>query len=188
MSGIVTLPSGRRLARLSVDQYHEMIAADILHSGDRLELLDGLLVEKPLKSPRQVTTRVMLLQHLFKLPCDGFHIGADAPITMDVVDSEPEPAISIVRGAIGDYRTAHPTPADVLLVIDVVDSPHDQSNAARYAAAGIARYLYVDVAGETMTLHEQPSADGYEKIADVESVDVVVDDAIVGTFAASDVF
>ena len=34
------------LARLSVSQYHQMIAAGVLLDGDRLELFEGVLVDR----------------------------------------------------------------------------------------------------------------------------------------------
>ena len=44
----VVLPNGSVLHRLSVTDYHRMIDAGILQDGDEIELLDGLLVEKPM--------------------------------------------------------------------------------------------------------------------------------------------
>lgn len=54
------IPDDLMLRRISVLEYHEMIRAGILQSGDPVELLEGWLVEKMSKSPvhRIVTQRV----------------------------------------------------------------------------------------------------------------------------------
>jgi hypothetical protein len=42
------------IMRLSVEQYHRMMEAGILWSGDPVELLEGWLVIKMSKNPRHV--------------------------------------------------------------------------------------------------------------------------------------
>lgn len=186
----VVLESGRRLARLTVDQYHDLIAAGILGSDSRIELLDGLLVEKMPKSPLRTAVLKLILRRLGELPSDGFHLAQEAPVTLHSQDSEPEPDVAIIRGQITDYLAAHPTPTDVLLLIEVANTSlrKDLRNAARYAVAGIERYLVVDVVAETFTLHEQPTAEGYRDARTVEEVAIGVDGDVIGTLSRTDAF
>jgi hypothetical protein len=47
----LTLPPPESCYRLTVEQYHEMAAAGILTTADRVELIEGLLVSKARISP-----------------------------------------------------------------------------------------------------------------------------------------
>ncbi len=48
-------------------------------------------------------------------------LQCQSPLTI-AFDGEPEPDVAIVKTREDDYASAHPTPADTLLVIAVADS------------------------------------------------------------------
>jgi Uma2 family endonuclease len=62
--------------------------------------------------------------------------------------SEPEPDIAVVRIDANEYGDRHPTPDDILWIIEVADSTvlSDRQQKARvYARARIADYWILDV-------------------------------------------
>jgi Uma2 family endonuclease len=74
---------------------------------------------------------------------DRATLQSQAPITLPP-NSEPEPDFAIVQNRFDDYLSAHPKPADVLLVMEVADSSlnYDQDvKIPLYAKAGISDYL-----------------------------------------------
>ena len=182
--------SGRNLARLTLDQYHGLVAAGVLDASSRMELLDGLLVEKMPKSPLHTAIATRFLQILYGLKLPNTFIGSERPITLTSENSEPESDIAIIRGSNDDFLTDHPTAADVLLLIEIANTSlrKDQRNVPRFAAAGVPRLVVVDVVAETMTLHEQPTAEGYGRVESVDAFDILMDGRSLGTIHAADVF
>ena len=57
----------------------------------------------------------------------GWNVGKEDPVAL--IDSEPEPDVSILRGEILDYSKENPTAGNVALVIEVADSSlrHDRT-------------------------------------------------------------
>lgn len=70
----------------SVAQYHEMIAAGILGEGERIELLEGGVLQMSPKGPRHVFAVQALLARLTPMLPAGWHARCQDPITL--LDSE----------------------------------------------------------------------------------------------------
>jgi Uma2 family endonuclease len=125
--------------RLSVEQYHQMLRSGILHTEDRVELLEGWLVDKMTKHPpHRVATR-LTRGVLEKLVPAGWYVDSQEPVT--TIDSEPEPDVCVVRGAPRDYVDRHPGPRDVGMLVEVADESllRDRGIKKRlYARAQIA--------------------------------------------------
>src|SRR4051794_9081741 len=75
--------------RLSVEQYHAMIEAGILHSGEPVELLEGWLVPKMTKHPPHIFATQTLRDLLPPLVAPGWFVNDQEPVTTE--ESEPEP-------------------------------------------------------------------------------------------------
>ena len=85
--------------RLTVAEYHEMIRTNILTTDDRVELLDGYLVNKmPQNTPHSCTID-RLTEDLNRLKPAGWRVRIQLPVTL--ANSEPEPDGAVVRGARG---------------------------------------------------------------------------------------
>lgn len=124
----------------TIEDYYRMAETGILRRDDRVELIRGEIVRM---APIGITHagRVDILNFEF-----GRAVGDDAivrvqnPIRLEAQNSEPEPDISLLRPKRDFYTSAHPTPADVLLVIEVADSSLSYDRAVKiplYAEAGI---------------------------------------------------
>jgi hypothetical protein len=156
-----------RIARITVDQYHRMIETGILHDGDPIELIDGLLVCKDRsalgedqmtigKRHRKVVTRFIDLAQLVR--SHGALLFIQCPIAIGP-HHEPEPDCCIVGGTADDYDDRHPEPRDVFCVIEVADSSlaYDRTTKLQtYAQAGILQYVLVNLADMQVEVYEQP--------------------------------
>ena len=155
------------LARLNVDQYHSMLDAGILHEGDPIELLDGLLVYKdrsargegPMTIGKRHRAAVDLLAGLdAKVKPHGCYVMKQGPVTLPA-SHEPEPDGLVVRGQTRDYLDRHPGPADVFCVIEVADSSLDLDRTNKlqiYAAAAIPQYVIVNLIDLRIEVFESP--------------------------------
>jgi Uma2 family endonuclease len=144
--------------RFTVDEYHQMIRTGILLDGEPIELLEGWMVKKMSHgTPHDSGMDAFegLLPTL--LPADWF-MRCQRAVTLS--DSEPEPDYAIVRGPRNRYRDAHPTPADIGLVIEfsVTSLRIDRTGKGRiYARAGIPMYWVVNVVDKVIEVYTQPS-------------------------------
>src|SRR5215471_17641330 len=75
--------------RFTVDQYHRMIAAGVFTPNDRVELLEGWIVDKMPQHPSHAAAISVLQARLVPLLPPGWIVRVQSPITLP--DSEPEP-------------------------------------------------------------------------------------------------
>lgn len=146
--------------RLTVEQYRAMIRAGELTEDDPVELLEGILVFKmPKNTPHSVATGLARREVERLLP-EGWHFRPQEPITLE--DGEPEPDGAVVRGAIEDYATEHPSPAAVGLVIEVADSSLARDRGIKlrsYARAGIVGYWIINLIDRQVETYGEPDPD-----------------------------
>jgi Uma2 family endonuclease len=177
--------------RLSVAQYHQMIAAGILTEDDAVELLEGWLVTKMPKSPRHRLITRLVREALERILPDGWFVESQEPLTM--TDSEPEPDVVIVRGSPRDYADHHPAPADIGLVVEVADSTlaRDRTVKARlYASAGIPVYWLLNINDEAGRLEVYSDPAAYQQrqtytVSDI--VPVALNNEMIGTLALNEI-
>ncbi len=149
--------------RLSVEQYHLMVEAGILHSGDPVELIHGWLVHKIRKTPRHSVATHLLYDIFEALNLGGWHIATQDAVTLS--DSEPEPDGSLIRGDFTDYHSRHPGPEEVALVVEVADGtlPRDRDiRKPLYAAARIPVYWIVNLKDGQLEIFTDPTGPGAE--------------------------
>ena len=153
--------------RLNVDDYHRMAEAGILGEDDRVELIDGDLIDMaPIGQDHAAT--VNGLNHLLVMACgDRAIVSVQNPARLDRF-SEPQPDVTLFRPRADNYRTgARPGPADVLLLVEVADSSLRYDRAVKlplYARAGIGEVWIVDLRRRVVDVHRTPVGDGYATV------------------------
>ncbi|NJN57019.1 MAG: Uma2 family endonuclease [Leptolyngbyaceae cyanobacterium SL_5_9] len=149
----------------SVDEYHRMIETGILTEGDRVELLEGQIVEINPQLPPHVATTQRACRYLDRLLEDIAYVRMQLPITLSP-KSEPEPDIAVVRIDSNEYGDRHPTPADIYLIVEVADSTllnDRQQKALIYAKARILDYWILDVNARRVYVFREPTQAGYQQ-------------------------
>ena len=146
------------IARFSVEQYHRMIESGAFTEDDRLELIEGWVVQQMAQGPGHeyaVGQGEDLLRA--RIPA-GWHLRNQAPITL--TSSEPEPDLTIVRGDRGIYRQRHPVPSEIALVAEVSDTSldTDRVKGKTYGSAGIAEYWIINLVDRCIEVYAQPDA------------------------------
>jgi len=156
----------RQLAKhwISVDEYERMGCAGIFGNDARLELLEGEIYEmSPIGSPHAAC--VTILHQLLTLKFAGkLIVISQNPVRLDDF-SEPQPDIALLRWRDDFYKHGHPTPADVLLVIEVADSTVESDRTYKmplYAKAGIPEAWLVNLPDEKIELYAEPADGAYQ--------------------------
>ena len=179
------------MKRLTVAQYDQMVENGILPQTNRLELIEGRIVEKARQSPPQAFSSESCRDALASLVPTGWHVRCGNPVRVPARDSEPEPDVSVVRGQIRDYCDHHPGPEDVALVVEVVrwDVAEERRLAATYGGGGIPMYWIVNVAGRQLEVYANPIGGAYPAptiLGEPESVDLIIQGQVVGEIAVAD--
>jgi Uma2 family endonuclease len=142
--------------RFSVEEYHRMVAAGILGEDERVELLEGEIVQMSPQKPAHMRALVRLNRFFSRKLSEAYVVRPQGPLQL--ADSEPEPDLAIVR-ADEDRPESHPGSA--LLVVEVADSSlrHDLTVKMQlYAKAGIPEYWLVIVPRRQVEVLTEPDA------------------------------
>ncbi|WP_145267692.1 Uma2 family endonuclease [Tautonia plasticadhaerens] len=149
-------PAGR--VRFTVSDYYRMAEAGILDEDSRVELIDGDLIAMCPIGPRH-SAEVNRLTALLSARLAGRAIvSVQNPIRLDD-HSEPEPDLMLVRPREDYYASAHPGPADALLLIEVMDSSAAYDRGTKlglYARFGVAEVWLIDLDEYRVEVHLAP--------------------------------
>ena len=178
---------------ISVDAFHQMGEVGILGPTDRVELIDGEIIDMSPIGVLHAAIVDVLARHFGRRAGESVFIRCQNPLRLDDI-SEPEPDIVILRPRADLYTTAHPGPADALLVIEVADTSLAYDLGTKvplYARHGIPEVWVIDAATRRTRVFRQPAkspeaarpaGSGYAEEASVEPHEAmscagVVDDA-----------
>jgi Uma2 family endonuclease len=150
--------------RLDIDAYYKMAEAGILKREDRVELIDGEIIDMAaIGSPHAALTN-RLARLLIRIVDDATAlVNVQSPLRLDSYN-EPEPDLTLLRPRADAYRTSHPGASDVLLLIEVSDSSlaYDRgTKLALYAKFGVPEVWIVDLAGAAVELYRDPKEGTY---------------------------
>ena len=144
------------LKRWKRTEYEQLVEKGVFATGDRVELIDGLLIVAEPQSATHYTTIKLVERALARAFGEDWHTRSQAPIALDE-NSEPEPDVAVVRGGLRDYVAAHP--ADPALVVEIaltslaLDREH---KASLYARAGRAEYWIVNLVDRVLEVYRDP--------------------------------
>lgn len=150
--------------RFTADDYHRMTEAGILHEDDRVELIDGEIMQMSPIGGRHLWAVTRLDDTLRGSLGDKAIILVQNPIHIDDY-GEPEPDIATIRQR--DYGNELPTPEDVLITIEVADtslSYESNTKLPLYASAGIPEAFLVDLNGQTIERRSDPANGRYRSV------------------------
>ena len=113
-----------------------------------------------------------LLQELVMLQGNRAITRVQEPIIIPN-DSEPEPDLVIARNRDDDYLSSHPSPVDVLLLIEISDSTLSYDQGVKLsldAEAGISNYWIFNLLANHLECNSQPYRDKRGNFGDRQRV------------------
>ncbi len=149
--------------RFTVEDFARLGEAGIFSEDDRVELIDGEILDMtPIGQPHAwIVNR--LNRRLVTRLAERTYVSVQNPLRLDG-HTEPQPDLVVARGGEDDYPDRHLEAGDVLLVIEVADSSlrYDRAEKMpRYGRSGIPEAWLVDVAAGAVTVYTAPGAGGY---------------------------
>lgn len=149
----------------TVEEYHQMREKEVLHPEERVELLQGQILQMAPKNPPHAATNLCAANLLNQRLAGKALVRIQDPIALSSF-SEPEPDIAVVHLKEGFYSDHHPSPSQVYLLIEIADTTlsfdRDQK-APVYAQAGIADYWVLDVNTKQIYVFRQPNQGTYQE-------------------------
>ena len=148
--------------RFTVEEYHKMGEAGVFGEGDRVELIDGEVVEMNPIGWRHARSVRRLNVRLVRAAGDRYAVGVQDPITVSE-HGEPQPDLVLHEEPPPGRLTR---PEEVLVLIEVSDSTlqYDRSvKLPRYARAGIPEVWILDLQGGSVERYNDPREDEYRR-------------------------
>jgi Uma2 family endonuclease len=148
----VFIGNQREVRKFTIEEYYKMAEAGIIRPSERVELLNGRIIQITPSSPRHQTI-VDKLSEVFTEQTKGrYRVRVGGPIQISKF-SEPEPDLVLYRRTL---KNEHPKPPNIYLVVEVSDSslPIDSGEKLKaYQECGIPEYWIIDLAKKVIRVH-----------------------------------
>ena len=153
--------NGIAVSRLTVDHYLVVFRAGIVTEDDRIELLDGWLVPKAVKTPPHCVATELVRDWLRRIEPQGWCGFMMASLRLAA--SMPDPDAVVLRGELRSYRDRWPEGEDIGLVVEVADASLFCDQVVKksiYAQAGIPCYWLVNLIDRRIEEYTDPAVSG----------------------------
>ncbi len=166
-------PPGKK--RFTVEEYHRMAEVGILHEDDRVELIEGEILEINPIGSRHAACVNRLNALIVRRVAERAIVSVQNPVLLPD-GTEPEPDVMVLQPREDFYEQAHPTPRDVLLLIEVSDTTLQFDREVKlplYASAGILEVWIVDLVNQNVYAYSRSIAGSYGNTHSVGSGDSI---------------
>jgi len=147
--------------RFTVDEYHRLAEAGILGEDDRVELLDGDLINMaPIGGEHRTLVDTLTLLLASRAEQERYRIGVQNPISLDPY-SEPQPDVVLYDSSV---LGRHPRPEEIYLLMEVADTSLSYDvgpKLAAYARAGIREVWVIDAIRRRVLVYRHPDQGQY---------------------------
>ncbi len=159
----------------TVQEYHLMSEAGVFGKDDRVELIEGEIIQMAAIGTRHASCVKRLNRRFSIIPEEIAILGVQDPIQL-TERTEPQPDVVLLKFRADYYETAHPTPSEVLLLVEVADSTvnYDRDvKVPKYARSGIQEVWLWDLEANCLEVYRDPTANGYTSIQKFERGEIV---------------
>ena len=168
----MSVQTQRRL--FTVQEYHLMSEAGVFANHERVELIEGEIIQMAAIGTRHASCVKRLIRRFSVIPEEIAILGVQDPIQL-TERTEPQPDVVLLQPRADYYETAHPIPSEVLLV-EVSDSTVNFDRDVKvpnYARSGIQEVWLWDLEANCLEVYREPTANGYTSIQRFERGEIV---------------
>jgi Uma2 family endonuclease len=164
MHTMLDCPETPTRRRFDVDAYYHTAETGILSPKDRVELVDGEIIEMALVGAAHGGNVDRLTSLVARIVAEGQVIArVQGPLRLNR-RNEPQPDLMLLRPRADFYESGHPTAADVLLLVEVADSSLAWDRGpklALYARHGVPEVWIAHLIGHAVEVRRQLGPHGY---------------------------
>lgn len=137
-----------------------MVEAGLIDSDERIELIDGEIIDMGSEGEAHWNARAKLVNWLVRRLPESIMLAPDGPLRLSA-ENEPEPDFYLFAANtnVNDVRGE-----SVLLVAEISDTSLNKDKSVKaplYAAHGVGEYWIIDLASRTTFVYRQPSGGNY---------------------------
>ncbi len=154
-----------RRRRFTVDEYERMAETGILDEDERVELIEGEIVEMSPIGPPHASVVARMTAVLVPRLAGRAIVWSQSSLVLRAQTSYLQPDLILLHPRADYYRSANPEPRDALLLIEVMDSSVDRDRRVKlplYARAGVTEVWLVDVSADTVEICRDPVGRRYK--------------------------
>ncbi|MGH9063221.1 MAG: Uma2 family endonuclease [Acidimicrobiales bacterium] len=152
--------------RWSADAYETAAVSGVFGDGARVELIGGEVYQAAAMLPRHATTVRRLRQQLAGVDAQRWTLDTQTPVRLSA-SSEPEPDLWVARGPLDGYLDRHPTPADLVVVVEVADTSLAYDRGVKlpaYATALVGEVWIVSLPEQCLHRYLDPIGGRYQTV------------------------
>ena len=150
--------------KLDVRGYYRMAETGIIAAGEHVELIEGEIIERaPIGSEHSAAVG-SLITDLALAAAGRALVWAQNPLRLSDLD-EPQPDVMLLKPRADRYRSAHPTAADVLLLIEVSQTSLSYDRKVKlplYARHGVPEVWILNIGDSVVEVYRDPKDDTYQ--------------------------
>ncbi|KAB8330781.1 Uma2 family endonuclease [Scytonema tolypothrichoides VB-61278] len=147
--------------RFTIAEYERLAELGFFREDERVELINGEIISMVSKGRPHSVCETRLERELYKLVGERVILRGQQPIIIPNYN-EPEPDRVIAQNRDDDYLGAHPSPTDILLLIEIADSSlkYDQEvKLPIYAQAGVSNYWIFNLVDSCLECYSESYQD-----------------------------
>jgi Uma2 family endonuclease len=151
--------------QFNVEEYYRMSAAGILSEEDRVELIEGEIIQMNPIGSRHAACVGRLTELLGERARRVAIVWVQNPVQVNDY-SEPVPDITLLRRRDDFYKHANPQAAYLLLVVEVSDSTVNYDRKVKvplYARAGVPKMWLVNQPEDLVEVYSRPADGAYQE-------------------------
>lgn len=152
--------------RFTADEYERMGEAGILSEDDRVELIDGEVVQMAPIGIRHAACVDRLTMLLSRAAPEGVIVRVQNPVRVGE-HSEPQPDIALLKPRIDSYTEGHPTSGDILLLVEVADTTLLEDRRVKmplYGRSGLSEVWLVNLPEDKIEVYSNPLNGVYQRV------------------------
>lgn len=160
------VPVERARRAFSVSDYYRLAEIGVLKEDDRVELIEGDIFEVSPIGERHAGCVLKISVHLSRQLGDSAFVNVQNPVRLNDF-SEPVPDVAVLKPRADFYAEAHPTPEDVLLVVEVADTTVRFDRTVKvplYARTGVPETWLVNLSRNEVEVYSRPENGVHQQV------------------------
>jgi Uma2 family endonuclease len=150
----------KNLYEFTIEKYHELSESGLLPRN--LELVFGGIVNKMTISPIHAKVVNKARRIISENLPEHFTVRQESPVTIQELNSEPEPDLCIVNGNEDDYTFSHPTTAVWIIEVSNTTIELDRAKKKIYATANVPTYWIINLTNKEIEVYTNPDNGDYK--------------------------
>ncbi|MGH2453030.1 MAG: Uma2 family endonuclease [bacterium] len=161
--------------RFTVEEYERMGQAGILSEDDRVELIEGEIIEMAPIGPPHSAVATRLNAVFVGAVGTRALVRVAEPLRLGAY-SMPQPDLLLAKPREDYYASGHPQAEDIILVVEIAETTLAYDRGIKvplYARTGVPEVWLVALPEEMVQVFRQPSTEGYRSVTRLKHGDIV---------------